>query len=67
MTPQQFDAMIDAGAHALGLRIAAEHRPGVAAFLALAAAMADLVQGLPLGVEDESGSVFTPVAPAGAE
>ena len=49
-----------------GLKIAAEHRPGVLQFFALAANMAELVQGLPLEPHDESGNVFQPVPPHGA-
>jgi hypothetical protein len=56
-------AYIDAAAATLGLKIAAEYREGVALYFGLAAAMADLLQGLPLTAADESGSVFTPVAP----
>jgi hypothetical protein len=65
MTPQQIEALVAASAAALDLRIAAEHKPGVLAFFALAAGMADIVQGMPLDVADESGSVFVPVAPEG--
>lgn len=65
MTPQQVEALVTANAAALELRLAAEHKPGVLAFFALAAGMAELVMGQPLGVEDESGSVFVPVAPRG--
>jgi hypothetical protein len=59
------EAYIDAAAEALGLKIAAQHRPGVLRFFALAASMAELVDALPLTAADESGSVFTPVAPEG--
>ncbi len=59
------EAYIDAAADALGLKIAAEHRRGVLLYFGLAAAMAELVQGLPLTAADESGNVFTPVAPEG--
>ena len=65
LTPQQIEAIVAANAAALDLRIAAEHKPGALAFFTLAAGMAELVQGLPLGVADESGSVFVPVAPEG--
>lgn len=58
---------VDAAAATLGLKIAAEHRPGVLKYFALAASMAELVQGLPLEPHDESGSVFRPVPPQGAE
>jgi len=56
-------AYIDAAAATLGLKIAAEYRPGVERYFALAAEMADLLQGLPLTAADESGSVFHPVEP----
>ncbi|MDE2079879.1 MAG: DUF4089 domain-containing protein [Burkholderiales bacterium] len=56
-------AYIDAAAQTLGLKIAAEYRAGVALYFGLAAEMAELLQGLPLGAADESGSVFTPVCP----
>jgi hypothetical protein len=60
-------AYVDAAAAALGLKIAAEHRPGVLRYYALAAGMAAVVQGLPLEPHDESGSVFHPVAPQGTD
>jgi hypothetical protein len=56
-------AYIEAAAAALELKIAAEHRKGVAMFFGLAAMMAEQLQQLPLSAADESGSVFTPVAP----
>ena len=45
---QQIEAYVDAAAAAVGLEIAAAHRPGVIHYLGLAAAMADLVMALPL-------------------
>lgn len=65
LSAQQVEALVQAQADALGLRIAAEHRPGVLAFFALAAGMAELVMAQPLTREDESGAVFVPVAPRG--
>ena len=65
LTPKQLEALVQANADALGLRIAAEHRPGVLAFFALAAGLAERVMEQPLAVEDESGAVFVPVAPRG--
>ena len=65
MSAEQIERLMNANAAALDLRIAIEHRPGVLAYLALAASMAALVQGLPLTVDDESGAVFMPVAPEG--
>jgi hypothetical protein len=63
MTRTQIEAIVAANAAAVDLAIAAEHKPGVVAFFALAADMAQLVGGLALGPEDESGSVFAPVSP----
>lgn len=63
LTPAQVEAIVHANAAALGLHIAAGHRPGVLAFFALAAGMAQLVDGMALDVEDEPAAVFTPVAP----
>jgi hypothetical protein len=60
-------AYVDAAAATLGLHITAEQRPGVLQFFALAAHMAELVQGLPLQPHDESGNVFHPVAPQSAD
>lgn len=63
LTAQQVEAIVAANAAALGLHIAAEHRPGVLAFFALAAGMADLVNAQPLAVDDEPANVFMPVSP----
>ncbi len=65
MTPEEIDAWIDAASAALGLPIAPQHRPGVAAYFALAAGFAELVNSLPLGTEDESAAAFAPVVPRG--
>jgi hypothetical protein len=65
LTPQQVEAIVKANADALGLPIAAEHRPGVIAFFTLAAGMAERVMAQPLTHEEESGSVFRPVSPRG--
>ncbi|MDB5508077.1 MAG: hypothetical protein JWL93_546 [Hyphomicrobiales bacterium] len=48
--PKDFDAerLLDAVAPALGIAIADAHRPGVAAFLKVAAAMADIVFAAPV-------------------
>ena len=56
-------AYVDAAAAALGLPIAAEHRQGVLTFFQLAAAMAQVVEGLPLNEADEPGNVWVPVCP----
>jgi hypothetical protein len=47
----------------LGLPLAAEHRPGVVRYLQLAASLAPLVTGFPLGRDDEAANVFVPVGP----
>jgi hypothetical protein len=65
LTPPQVEAVVTANAELLGLPIAAEHRPGVIAFFALAAGMAERVMAEPLSPEDESGSVFRPLPPRG--
>jgi hypothetical protein len=61
--PTAIEAIVAAQSALLDLAIAAEHRPGVIAYFTLAAEMAQLVDGLPLGIDDESGSVFRPVEP----
>jgi hypothetical protein len=63
MKPTPIEAIVVAQAALLDLPIAAEHKPGVIAYFALAADMAHLVDGLQLDIDDESGSVFLPVAP----
>ena len=62
-SPQQLEAAVDAAAALLQLPLAAEHRPGVLRYFALAAEMAQLVLAVPLGRDDESGAVFRPVEP----
>jgi hypothetical protein len=63
LSTDQLERIVQANAMALDLHIAIEYRAGVAAYVRLAAEMAELVMGLPLGPDDESGAVFTPVAP----
>lgn len=63
MTADEVEACVDANAAALGLKIAPEHRPGVLHYFALAASMAELVNGHPIGLADEPAPVFTPVSP----
>ncbi len=60
-------AYIDAAASLLGLKIPATARAGVASYFALAADMAEQLQGLPLTAADEPGDVFRPVCPQRAE
>ena len=56
----------DATAALLGLPLAPEHRPGVLRYFALAAQLAELVNGLPLGVQDEPAEAFVPISPEDA-
>lgn len=63
MTPQQIEAYVDAAAPALGLALDPAHRPGVLRFLALAAAMAETVDRVPLAPHDETSVHFTPIVP----
>jgi len=67
MNAAQIEAYVDASAEALGLTLATEHRPGVLRYFALASDMADLVNGLPLTVQDEPAEAFAPISPAGLE
>jgi Protein of unknown function (DUF4089) len=66
-TPPEFGAeylgVVQANAALLGLTITAEQRPGVLMYFALAAQMAELVDGLPLTAADEAANVFRPVPP----
>lgn len=66
LTAEQIAAAVDAQAAVLGLPLAPAHRPGVLQYYALAASMAELVEGLPLGITDEPAPVFTPVSPESA-
>ena len=63
MTPAQIESYVDASSAALGLRLRADHRPGVVRFFGLAAEFAALVASVPLDPHDESAVVFSPVAP----
>ena len=63
LTAEQVAAAVDAQAAVLGLPLDPAHRPGVLQYYALAASMAELVDGLPLGITDEPAPVFTPVSP----
>lgn len=64
MTPAQIEAFVDASATAIGLPVLPAHRPGVLQYFALAAAMAELVHGLPLASTDEPAETFVPVEPS---
>ena len=67
MSAPDFDpeAVIDATAPLLGLTVAPEQRPAVAANLRALAAMAALVLAPPLGDDAEPAPVFVPVVTRG--
>ena len=67
--PPDFDwqRFIDAQGAMVGLSVAPEHRPGVARYLQLVAAMAPRVTDFALTPDDEPANVFTPVSPPAAE
>lgn len=60
----QIEAYVDAAAAAVALPLAPEHRPGVLRYFTLAAGLAELVNGLPLGPADEPAGAFLPIEPA---
>lgn len=60
------EAYVDATAALLALPLAPEHRPGVLRYFALAAEMAELVNGLPLDTQDEPAEAFVPISPGSA-
>lgn len=64
-TPLQIEAYVDAVSTALQLPIHPEHRPGVLSYFALAAGMAELVAGQPLGAADDPAEAFVPISPTG--
>lgn len=66
MTPKEIEAYVEAAAALLALPIAAEHRPGVLHYFALAASYAELLEAHPLGVGDEPAGAFVPVSPGDA-
>ena len=65
LTPDDIAAVVRAQSTLLGLPITDEQRPGVQAYLTLAAGLAEPVLRVAaqLGTHDESGSIFQPVAP----
>jgi hypothetical protein len=54
------DAIMDAMAPLLGLTVAPDYRPGIAANLAVTAALAALVMDFPLDDHAEPAAVFVP-------
>lgn len=67
MNAADIERYVDAAAAMLALPLAPEHRPGVLRYFALAAEMAELVNGLPLAAADEPAESFVPIAPADLE
>jgi len=63
MDQERIAAYVDAAAAALDLPLAPAHRPGVLAYFALAAELAESVAGARFGANDEAAPVFTPIAP----
>jgi len=63
MDRERIEAYVDAAAAALDLPLAPAHRPGVLAYFALAAELAEALAGAPLGIGDDPAPVFTPIAP----
>ena len=57
------EAYVDAAAAALDLPLHPDHRPGVLTYFRLAAAMADLVAGQALHVDDDAAPLFVPIGP----
>ena len=63
MDRERIEAYVDAAAAALDLPLATAHRPGVLAYFALAAGLADAVMAVPLGAGDEPAPAFMPIGP----
>ena len=63
MTADEIERHVDAAAAVLGLPLTPAQRLGVLRYFALAAAMAELVDAHPLGVDDEPAEAFVPVSP----
>ena len=67
MDEQEIETYVKAAAVVLALPISPDHLPGVKAYFAMAAAMAESMAAFPLGLEDEPATVFMPVSPTKAE
>ena len=67
LAPEQAAAVVDAQSALLRISISAEHREGVVRYFCLASSLAEpmLSKASQLTPVDESGSIFTPVAPEG--
>jgi len=63
MDRERIEAYVDAAAAALELPLVPAHRPGVLAYFALAAELAQSVAGAPLAASDEAAPVFRAIAP----
>ncbi|MET0508848.1 MAG: DUF4089 domain-containing protein [Burkholderiaceae bacterium] len=66
MNADELARYVEASAAAIGLPLAAEHRPGVLRYFELAATMAAVVEGVTLEARDESALRFEPVVPTQA-
>jgi hypothetical protein len=66
MHSSEIESYVDAAAAALALPLAAEHRPGVLRYFALAAGMAELVMAQALRADDEPAPQFVPIGPGDA-
>jgi hypothetical protein len=60
MSSETIERWVDATAAAVGLKIAAEHRPGVVRYVQLAAGFAEQVMDFELKATDEAATVFAP-------
>ncbi|MEN9313690.1 MAG: hypothetical protein RIS35_83 [Pseudomonadota bacterium] len=60
---EPLEAYVDAVATAIGLPVEEAHRPGVVAYLKLAAGLAQRVMEFPLATHDEPAAIFRPVSP----
>jgi Protein of unknown function (DUF4089) len=60
MSSDAIECWVDSTAAAIGLKIAAEHRPGVVRYVQLAAGFAEQVMAFELKTTDEAATVFTP-------
>ena len=63
MDAERIEAYVDAAAAALDVPLAPAHRPGVLAYFALAAELAESMAGARLGIADDAAPVFTPIGP----
>jgi Protein of unknown function (DUF4089) len=60
MSSDATERWVDVTAAAVGLKIAAEHRPGVVRYVQLASGFAEQVMSFELKTTDEAATVFAP-------